>query len=227
LIAHRGGLSLNKLKNILISIAAVLLVSVTGLLIYTYNEDTNKKARQNLVIQSNGNVNSDSSGTVSVSRQEETNVATEKTSSVIVQISGEVVNPDVYELEDGARLKDLVEKAGGFTEQAYTDNLNLAEKLKDEQKYTVWNVVKDIDKIKALEENVTEDSSDEDGLININTADAITLERLDGIGEILAGRIIEYRMSTGPFTSIEEIREVEGIGDKLYNKIKDEITIGS
>lgn len=218
---------MNKLKNILISIAAVLLVSVTGLLIYTYNEDTNKKARQNLVIQSNGNVNSDSSGTVSVSRQEETNVATEKTSSVIVQISGEVVNPDVYELEDGARLKDLVEKAGGFTEQAYTDNLNLAEKLKDEQKYTVWNVVKDIDKIKALEENVTEDSSDEDGLININTADAITLERLDGIGEILAGRIIEYRMSTGPFTSIEEIREVEGIGDKLYNKIKDEITIGS
>jgi competence protein ComEA len=218
---------LNKLKNILISIAAVLLVSVTGLLIYAYNEDTNKKARQNLVTQSNGNVSSDSSGTVSVSRQEETNVATEKTSSVIVQISGEVVNPDVYELEDGARLKDLVEKAGGFTEQAYTDNLNLAEKLKDEQKYTVWNVVKDIDKIKALEENVTEDSSDEAGLININTADARTLERLDGIGEILAGRIIEYRMSTGPFTSIEEIREVEGIGDKLYNKIKDEITIGS
>lgn len=217
---------MNKLKNILISMAAVLMVSVTGLLIYAYNRDTNRRAQQNLVLQGTES-ESDSESTVSVSRQEKTNVAEAKTSSVIVQISGEVVNPDVYEMEDGARLKDLVEKAGGFTEQAYTDNLNLAERLKDEQKYVVLNAVKDIDKINALEENITDESSDEAGLININTADARTLERLDGIGEILAGRIIEYRMSTGPFTSIEEIREVEGIGDKLYNKIKDEITIGS
>jgi competence protein ComEA len=206
--------------------AAVLMVSVTGLLIYAYNRDTNRRAQQNLVLQGTES-ESDSESTVSVSRQEKTNVAEAKTSSVIVQISGEVVNPDVYEMEDGARLKDLVEKAGGFTEQAYTDNLNLAERLKDEQKYVVLNAVKDIDKINALEENITDESSDEAGLININTADASTLENLEGIGETLAERIIEYRQSTGPFTSIEEIREVEGIGNGIYNKIKDEITIDS
>jgi competence protein ComEA len=105
----------------------------------------------------------------------------------------------------------------------------LAEKLEDGNKYIVYNASEDIDKIQALEDNIGETVSSEDseGLININTADIQTLKRLDGIGDTLAERIIEYRNSYGDFSSTEEIREVEGIGDGIYNKIKDDITISS
>jgi competence protein ComEA len=194
-----------------------LLTCIVGLFAFTGNNNINKASQQNLIKENNNNI--------SVTAADKSD---EKAETVVVQISGEVKSPDVYELDEGSRLKDLVDKAGGFTEDAYTDNLNLAERLEDEKKYVVYSSVKDIDKIEALEQNIpkeTENADNGNKLININTADAQTLKQLDGIGDTLAERIIEYRNSCGDFSSIDEIREVEGIGEGIYNEIKDGITI--
>ncbi len=131
--------------------------------------------------------------------------------TIIVQITGEVNIPDVYELNDGMRLNDLVDKAGGFTENADIKAVNLALLLKDGMKITVPSL-KD-----------TEPDEAENDKININTADMEELMRLNGIGEVKALAIIAYREQNGPFTQIEDLMKVSGIGEKTFAKIKDDI----
>ncbi len=147
-----------------------------------------------------------------------------ESSTIIVYITGEVNKPDVYGIDKNARLVDLIETAGGFTDNAYKDDLNLAAPLNDGEKIVVNNADNIVDKSDKLDENINR-GSDRSELININTADAEQLQMLDGIGEELAGAIIDYRITWGDFTSIEEIREVDGIGEGIFNKIKDKITI--
>lgn len=142
--------------------------------------------------------------------------------TIIVYITGEIAEPDVYEMPADARLVDLVEKAGGFTAYADKDALNLAAHLADGEKIVVGNINDKVDKTEDLEENINKDESIP---VNINTADAAELETLEDIGPSLAENIIEYRNRYGSFTSIEEIREVDGIGEATFNKIKDSITI--
>ena len=143
-------------------------------------------------------------------------------STIIVYITGEVNKPDVYSLSKDERLVDLVEKAGGFTDKAYIDDLNLAQVLNDGEKF----VVQSIDNISEESVNSVQDTqSDDDGLININTADKDKLDSLPEIGEKLADAIIAYRDEHGGFSSVDEIKEVDGIGDGIYEKIKDSITI--
>jgi competence protein ComEA len=146
-----------------------------------------------------------------------------------VQITGAVAKPDVYTISADARLKDLIEMAGGFADDAYTDNLNLAEHISDAQKYVVLSRDKDVDKIAALEQNITgstiNPNNNETGLININTADAEELKKLKGIGDELSARIIAYREQNGDFTSVDELKEVNGIGESLFSQIEDSITI--
>ena len=132
--------------------------------------------------------------------------------SIFVDIDGEVMNPGVYQLESGDRVNDAIIVAGGLTDNACTKNLNKARKLSDGEKIY----------ISSEDENVI--SSNSSGLININTASANELMSLPGIGQVYAQRIIDYR-SSKLFSSIEEITNVDGIGEKTFNKMKDLITI--
>ena len=131
---------------------------------------------------------------------------------VFVDIDGAVKNPGVYQLEDGDRVNDAIIMAGGLTEHAYTKNLNKARKISDGEK------------IYIPAEGEIESSSNSSGLININTASIGELMSLPGIGEVYAQRIIDYR-SSKLFGSVEEIKNIEGIGEKTFEKIKELITI--
>lgn len=133
---------------------------------------------------------------------------------IMVQIAGEVKKPNVYEIEAGMRLFTLIELSGGFTDEADTNSINLSLKLYDEMKITIPN--KNCD---------TDESENNEQKININTADAKTLETLKGIGEVKAIDIIAHREKYGYFKTIEEIQRVTGIGEKTFENIKDYICI--
>ena len=195
-----------------------------------------------------------------------------------IEITGEIMLPGIYSILPGERLIMLVNRAGGFASNAYTDDLNLTRELIDEEKIVIpskadekiyvvitgevfnpgtYNVSKgitirdmidiaggltvnaDIQKIDfykqlnidqaihivSVEEDIPDIPNDPSGKIDINTANSEALQTLNGIGIILAERIIEYRISNGGFQNIEEIMNVSGIGTSIYEKIKDDITV--
>ena len=142
---------------------------------------------------------------------------TSKTSGkYFVQVSGAVNSPGVYELSGEPRIFHAILMAGGLREDAEVSNLNQAEKISDGQKIV----------IKTRDEAAMEAAtSADDGKVNINTADAKTLMTLPGIGESKANSIIKYRESKGSFNSIEDIKNISGIKDGVYNKIADSIKV--
>ncbi|MBO6148343.1 MAG: ComEA family DNA-binding protein [Lachnospiraceae bacterium] len=145
---------------------------------------------------------------------------------IYVFLCGAVQNPGVYELPEGSRLFELLERAGGMRGDAAADALNQAEILSDGKQIRIPTV----DEINASA--ATGDSqagafapSHQDGRININTASLSDLMTINGIGETRAQAIIDYREEHGSFATIEDIKLVNGIKDGLFNKIKDQITV--
>ena len=139
---------------------------------------------------------------------------------IFVEIKGEVLKPDVHELEEDSIVKDLIEIAGGLKEEADISNINRAKKLKNNELVIIPNI-NDKNSITVFNEI----SNESEELININLADISELKKITGIGEVKAQSIIDYREKSGGFKSIEEIKNVDGIGEKTFEKIKDEITL--
>lgn len=139
-----------------------------------------------------------------------------------VDVSGAVINPGVYRLKTGDRVKDALNAAGGLSQDAdrqwVGQTINLATPLKDAIKIYIKST-KDINN-GSLEVNQNISNK-----ININTADLKQLVTLPGIGETIGQRIIDYRQENGYFTQVEDITKVSGIGQSLWEKIKDKITI--
>lgn len=151
-----------------------------------------------------------------------------KPKSCTVYVCGEVREPNVYTLNEGSRINDVINIAGGALEEADLNQLNLAEIIFDSQKIYVPKKGEEIDKLPLKVENrdissITNENSNV--LININAASSEQLQTLSGIGAVIAQNIIEYREAHGSFSSIEEIQNVTRIGEKTYQKIKDKITI--
>lgn len=144
---------------------------------------------------------------------EETKVPDEK---IIVDLKGEVHHPGVYELELGSRVKDLIQKAGGFTEEADELSVNLAQKLHDE-------IVVIVPSSKVQEDGGILDQSS--AKIRINYASKEELMQLKGIGPTKAEAIIQYREENGLFQSVEDLLEVSGIGEKTLENIEEDIQI--
>ena len=135
-----------------------------------------------------------------------------------VYICGAVLRPGVYELEAGSRIVSAVEAAGGFLPDAATEAVNLAKRLEDGMQIVVPTMAE-------AEAQRTEVSRQEAGLVNLNTASVAELCTLSGIGEAKAEAILAYRTEIGAFSSIEQLKEVTGIGDSLFNQIKESIYI--
>lgn len=153
---------------------------------------------------------------------EKDNQATDYTADekeCIVYVCGAVNNPDVYSLPGGAIKKDALMAAGGFTDGAALDYVNLAEGVSDGEKIYFPYEDELADGIIVAKEDET------DGLININTAGSEQLMTLPGIGEKKAQDIIDYREEQGNFKNIEDIKNVNGIKESIYNKIKDKICV--
>ena len=163
-----------------------------------------------------------------------------------VDIKGEIQLPGIYSLEVGSRVKDVIDIAGGLTENADTTVLNLSKKVVDEMVIIVYSheqvehfkETKEIEKQviqecqKGIDESIRNDACMDDqfnnssqGLININTASLDVLKSLPGIGDAKAEDIIKYREENGGFKSIEEIMNVNGIGESIYSQIKEIITV--
>lgn len=143
--------------------------------------------------------------------------------TIIVHISGQVNRPGVVELENGKRVIDAVELAGGLKNDADIDRINLAKKLVDEEKIYVPKIGEEVS-IELSESIATTSDQSQSGKVNINTCSKSELVGLPGIGDVIADRIIEYR-STNKFSTIEDIKNVSGIGEKKFESIKDLITV--
>jgi competence protein ComEA len=144
-----------------------------------------------------------------------------------VYVSGAVARPDVYELPRGGIVKDAVEAAGGFAADADRERINLAQSLYDGQQVYLPHLgeAKPPVASPAGSPAAATPAVAAGGKVNINTATAQELEALPGIGPALAGRIVEYRTAHGPFRGIEEIKNVSGIGEKVFEEIKDLIEV--
>lgn len=136
-----------------------------------------------------------------------------------VEIKGEVMHPDVYQVEEGSIIKDLIDKAGGLKAEANINNINRAERLSENQLVIIPNAN---DKEESIAVNF---NTEKDELININTGDISELTKINGIGDTKAQNIISYREKNGQFKDVEEIKNVDGIGDKTFEKIKDSIKV--
>ncbi|WP_073997758.1 ComEA family DNA-binding protein [Anaerococcus urinomassiliensis] len=143
-----------------------------------------------------------------------------------VYISGEIGKEGVYEFEDGDRLDDLIKKAGGLTENANAKDLNLAMKLEDEMKIYIPSIYEvSSDDANDTIPIITSDSNDSSkNKVDINKASKEELMTLPNIGDKRADSILEYRESN-KFESIEDLKNVNGIGEKFYQSLKDLITV--
>ena len=152
---------------------------------------------------------------------EKENYEQEENSKVTVFVSGEVLNQRVVELEKGKRLIDAVEICGGLTENADLNAVNLALVLEEEGHYII-PAIGDTNVVNATNLNQMNSSSN---LVNINSADIELLKTLPGVGDVLGQRILDKREELGKFTSIDQLNDVSGIGDKKFSDIKDKVTI--
>ena len=149
-----------------------------------------------------------------------TPVAGPSPSPILVHVAGLVRNPGVFELREGDRVIDAIERAGGARRKAALDLLNLAAPLTDGQQVLVPR------------RGPARTAPPEAGAgaaaqqtVNVNTADAAALETLPGIGPVLSQRIVDHREKHGPFAAVEDLTEVSGIGEKRLEDLRDLVTV--
>jgi competence protein ComEA len=155
-------------------------------------------------------------------------------SYIYIDVKGAVKKPGVYKLVSGSRVIDAINISGGLVKNSNTNYLNLSKVLKDSDIVKIYtneeidNMSKEeIDVMDTSDSKVEEEIEKEEtlGLININTAPISELDKLEGIGEAKASAIVEYREKNGLFKSIDDIKNVSGISESLFEKIKDFITV--
>ncbi|MBE7051188.1 MAG: ComEA family DNA-binding protein [Ruminococcaceae bacterium] len=149
-----------------------------------------------------------------------TNIEYTSDDKIIVELGGEVKNAGSYSVERGTRLHDVIYMAGGFSKKADSASVDLDRILADSCTIVVGKAGD------ASENFVESEAIRTDGKCNINTASISELEALDGIGETIAQRIINYREINGKFTTLEDLKKVKGIGQKKFELIRDFITVG-
>jgi competence protein ComEA len=143
---------------------------------------------------------------------------------VIVDVTGAVRRPGVFEFQPGDRVIDAVERAGGALDKADLTLLNLAAPLTDGQQILVPKKGAASASMPAAP-GVPGATGGAGGLVNINTADEATLETLNGVGPVLAAAIIQYRTEHGPFASVDQLDEVSGIGPATLEDLRSQVTV--
>ena len=225
----------HKKEIILVCLGLVLLLVINFVFIYK-NFTADDKEDENIVLNTKNDTKKD--------EEEEEEVYYQ------VDIKGEVINPGIYTVKEGSRVIDVIRLAGDLTEVADTSVLNLSKKVKDEMviivysydevvNFTATKEKEEIEQEACLSQNgiqndaCIKDSTDDtssssvviSGKLSLNTATLDELMTLPGIGEAKAQAIIEYREEVGAFQNIEELKEVSGIGDAIFDQIKENITI--
>lgn len=156
--------------------------------------------------------------------QQPADKTTETELTVTVYVCGAVRHPGVYTLEDGLRIADAIEAAGGFKKSASRNAWNLAEKLTDGNMYTI-PTKEEADAVEPADSGDGHASQVQDDKVHINTAGIEELMKLPGVGQARAEAIISYREEHGTFVSPEDIMKVSGIKTALFEKMKDNIAV--
>ncbi|MGG1327676.1 helix-hairpin-helix domain-containing protein [Bacillus tropicus] len=136
---------------------------------------------------------------------------------IVIDMKGAVVKEGVYEMKEGDRVKDAIEKAGGFLPEADRMKVNLAQMVQDQMILYVPNKNEQVQEVAAVSKG--------EGKVQINAASKEQLEKITGIGSRKAESILKYREEHGPFQKIEDLLEIDGIGVKSLERIKDQIII--
>ena len=200
-------------------IIAIILITIIGIGIYCYTdaiENTNEEEIENVL---------------EVAQTNTTKETEEK--NIFVHIAGCVQKEGMLKLSSNSRIADAIEKAGGLTQEADLSDINLAYLLEDGMKIYIPNQnerqennekTKNIPKEENTPSMQIQDTNTKQDVININTATQEELDTLPGIGPATAAKIIAYRKEKGKFNNKEEIKEVSGIGEAKYEKMKEYIS---
>ena len=147
---------------------------------------------------------------------------------VHVHVAGAVVDPGMYELPASARVNDAIAAASGFSDDAIQDSVNLASALTDGQQVRVLaqgEAQANPSAASASGADAVPSASAQSGPVNINTADEAALDRIPGVGPATARAIVEEREKNGPFSSVDDITRVEGIGKKKLERMRDSLCV--
>lgn len=153
-----------------------------------------------------------------INEEEQKDENREVSTTIVIDVKGAVKKPGVYTMNEGDRVVDAIEKAGGLLSEADENQLNLASLLKDEMVIYVPKKGEEVTQTNVQSQN-------DDGKVRINSATSEELQKLQGIGPAKAEAIITYREENGPFKTVEDLLEVSGIGEKTLENIKDDIVV--
>ncbi|WP_246145493.1 helix-hairpin-helix domain-containing protein [Bacillus rubiinfantis] len=151
-----------------------------------------------------------------------------QTETIMVDVKGQIKRPGVYQASSGERVIDVINRAGGVTEKADKTQVNFAEHVQDEM--VIYIPAQGEEGLAAPSslggnEAIMGATANHQGKVNLNKADETELQKLPGIGPAKAAAIIEYRQSNGGFNTVEDLKNVSGIGDKTFEKLQDLVDI--
>jgi competence protein ComEA len=161
----------------------------------------------------------------SASSTAETPSASPSPETILVDVAGWVRRPGVYEFHTGDRIVDAVEAAGGARPGAALETLNLAAPLADGTQVLVLKAASGVGVAPGAVPAAGSGTGSVGSLVNINTAAAAELEALPGVGEVIAQRIVDYRTANGPFTSVDQLLDVSGIGESTLESMRESVTV--
>lgn len=163
---------------------------------------------------------------------EQTNVEDEEQTDVVmfVDVQGAVVHPGVYSLDEGSRVIDAIQAAGGYAEKAESRLVNHAMKLSDEMLIYIPVVGEEppedtMATVANAQSNSSSEEASSNGAVNLNTASEAELMTLSGVGPSKAAAITQYREENGPFQAIEDVMNVSGIGEKTFEALQEDIIV--
>lgn len=215
-----NNLSQNQKKILIVVI--IIVVGIIGYYVYSKDESEVQITDEEIMIKNN--------------TTEENAEESEELEKIKVHIMGAVKNAGVVELNENSRIDDAINAAGGLTKDANMDKINLAYVLEDGVKIRIPSVNDketeeeyiSTDGVETVDSSIAESTESENSKtskVNINKADQAELETLPGVGSATAEKIINYRNENGKFSSIEDIKNVNGIGDSKFENLKDLICV--
>lgn len=200
-----------------------IIIIISGIIYGIFNYFTQNKNKENLEnISQDIIINNQTENTTEENNNQE---------KIVIHITGAICNEGIYELEENSRIADAVKMAGGLKEDADLKQINLAYVLEDGMKINIpsknesTNEASNKTESYITKENLNTSNNVKTSKVNINSATQTELETLPGIGPSTALKIINYRKEKGKFNKIEDIKNVNGIGESKFNKIKEFIKI--
>lgn len=210
-----------KLKEKIVGSITILVLSIVFLL-FGYFSNKNKNIEFEEVFTKDMNNKSNTSEVLTLNSEGES-----ENKTIVADIKGAVKNPREYELAEGARIRDLIDAAGGLTSEADENRIKFSQILNDEDCIKIYSVGEEADNAGDIfsETAADKEGQNSSGKINLNKASSSELQALPGIGEVKAQSIIDYRESIGKFKSVEELSNITGIGAKTVEKLRDMVDI--